>query len=85
MKILFENIFIIVGSILVGIPMGLIVGLVCWIKFPYQVYIEARRKVALRRIEEAEEYLRQHGREDVVEDIWEKHIHRMEQKNSYDN
>jgi len=85
MKKLFEDLFLIVGSILVGIPIGLIVGLICWFKFPRQVYVEARKKVALRRIAEAEEYLRQHGKENVVEDIWEKHINRMEEKKSYDN
>lgn len=85
MKRIFENTFIVVGSILVGIPLGLVVGLVCWFKFPYQVYIEARRKLALRRIAEAEEFLRNYGKEDVVEDIWEKHINRMQEKKSYDN
>lgn len=85
MKKLFEDLSIIVGSILIGVPIGLIVGLICWFKFPYQVYFEARKKLALRRIDEAEQYLRQHGKEDVVEDIWEKHIQRMEQKKSYDN
>ena len=85
MKKLFEDLFIIVGSILVGIPIGLIVGLICWFKFPYQVYFEARKKLTLRRINEAEQYLRQHEKEDVVEDVWEKHIQRMEQKKSYDN
>jgi len=81
MKLFFEEIFIFVGSIVVGIPLGLIVGIVCWFKFPFQVYVQARANLALQRINKAKEKLKEY--EDI--DIWERHAQRMEEKKSYDN
>jgi hypothetical protein len=81
MKLFFEEIFIFVGSIVVGIPLGLIAGIVCWFKFPFQVYVQARANLALQRINKAKEKLKEY--EDI--DIWERHAQRMEEKKSYDN
>jgi len=81
MKEKLANIFIIVGSIFIGIPLGLIVGLVCWFKFPFQIYYQARANLALQRINKAKEKLKEY--EDI--DIWERHAQRMEEKKSYDN
>lgn len=80
-KDFFEEIFALVGSIIVGIPVGLIVGIICWFKFPFQVYREARSNLAIKRIQEAKESLI----ELKPKDIWEKHIKRMEEKQPYDN
>ncbi len=81
MKEKLEHIFIIVGSIFIGIPLGLIVGLVCWFKFPFQVYYQARADLALKRIKRAEQELQKYN----SENIWERHIKRIEEKKSYDN
>ena len=81
MKEKFENIFIIVGSIFIGIPLGLIVGLVCWLKFPFQIYYQARVNLSLKRINRAKQEAERYN----SEDIWEKHIKRIEEKKSYDN
>ena len=80
MKEKFQNFILIIASILIGIPLGIVVGLICWLKFPFQIYWQARANLARNRIRQAEEQLREYGEED----IWEKHIQRMEKK-SYDN
>lgn len=80
-KILFEEFFALVGSILLGIPIGLIVGIICWFKFPLQVYREARINLATQRINKAKEILKK----SEPKDIWENHIKRMEEKKPYDN
>ena len=86
MKRVFENFTILIGSIIIGIPLGLVVGLICWFRFPYQVYLEARVKLANRRIEEAAEFIEQHKKENSIEGMWERHIERMESKQKkYDN
>ncbi len=85
MKGFFEELFIFVGSIVIGIPLGLIVGLICWFKFPYQVYAEARSKLAIRRIQRAEEFIEKYKKDNSTEGMWERHIKRMEEKKSYDN
>ena len=85
MKKLFEDLFIIVGSILIGIPLGLIVGLVCWFRFPFQVYVEARSKLAIKRIQRAEEFIEQYKKDNSNEGMWERHIQRIKEKESYDN
>ncbi len=85
MKGFFEELFIFVGSIVIGIPLGLIVGLICWFKFPYQVYAEARSKLAIRRIQRAEEFIEKYKKDNSTEGMWERHIQRMEEKKSYDN
>lgn len=85
MKKLFEDLFIIVGSILVGIPLGLIVGLVCWFRFPFQVYVEARSKLAIKRIQRAQEFIEQYKKDNSNEGMWERHVQRMQEKKSYDN
>lgn len=79
----FENFFVLIGAILVGIPLGLFVGIVCWFKFPAQVYIEARTNLALQRINKAREKIKELEEQD--QDVWERHAQRMEEKKSYDN
>ena len=37
-----QELIILLGAIVIGVPLGLIVGLVCWFKFPFQVYAAAR-------------------------------------------
>jgi len=81
MKFFFEEIFIFVGSIVVGIPLGLIAGIVCWIKFPFEVYRQARVNLAKERINKAKEFLKKNAKKN----IWEKHIERMEERKNYDN
>ena len=78
----FEETFIIVGSILIGIPLGFFVGFFCWLKFPLSIYREARINLAIKRIKEAEAFLEENKQ---PKDIWERHIKRMEEKKSYDN
>jgi len=77
----FENCLIIIGSIVIGIPLGIIVGLVCWFKFPFQIYWAARANLSLQRIERAKEGIKKHE----TVDIWENHMKKMEEKKSYDN
>jgi len=77
----FENFLIITASIVIGIPLGIIVGLVCWFKFPFQIYSGARANLALQRVERAKVEIKKHE----TVDIWENHIKKMEEKKSYDN
>ena len=84
-KKIYEEFSIIMGAIIIGIPLGLFVGIVCWIKFPFAVYREARAKLAIKRIQEAKEFLEKHGQTQKTQDIWEKHIQRMEEKKYHDN
>lgn len=77
----FENFFVIIGSIVLGIPLGIVVGLVCWFKFPFQIYGAARANLAKNRVQAAQEQLREYK----TGDIWENHIKKMEEKKSYDN
>jgi hypothetical protein len=77
----FENLLIIIGSIVVGIPLGVVVGLICWFKFPFQIYWAARANLALQRVEREKVKIKQYE----TGDIWEKHIQKMEEKKSYDN
>lgn len=81
MKTFFEEFFILIASIVVGIPLGFFVGIICWFKFPLQIYQEARANLAIKRIKKAKESLGQLQ----VEDIWEKHIRRIEEKKNYEN
>ena len=85
MKNFFEQTFLIVGSILIGIPFGFFVGLYCWLKVPLSVYREARINLAIKRIKEAKAFLEEHGQGQKSQDIWERHIQRIEEKKSYDN
>jgi len=85
MKGIFENFTILIGSIIIGIPLGLIVGLVCWFRFPFQVYVEARSKLAIKRIQRAEEFIEQYKKDNSNEGMWERHIQRIKEKESYDN
>ena len=48
-----------------------------------QVYVQARTQLALKRIEKAKAAIKEMEEQD--QDIWEKHINRMEEKKSYDN
>jgi len=77
----FENCLIIIGSIVVGVPLGVVVGLICWFKFPFQIYWAARANLALQRIDRAKTQIKEYQNED----IWENHIKKMEEKKSYDN
>lgn len=77
----FENCLIIIGSIVVGVPLGVVVGLICWFKFPFQIYWSARANLALQRIDRAKTQIKEYQNED----IWENHIKKMEEKKSYDN
>ena len=82
-KNIVEETFIIVGSILIGIPLGFFVGLYCWLRFPLSIYREARINLAIKRIQEAKTFLEKNKQ---PQDIWERHIERMEsKKNNYDN
>ena len=79
----FENFFAAIASILIGLPLGIFVGIICWIKFPFQIYYQARATLALQRIHRAQQQIKQ--LQDEEKDIWERHIDRMEEKKSYDN
>jgi hypothetical protein len=81
MKEKIQNFILFICSILIGIPLGIVVGLICWLKFPFQIYWQARANLAKNRIMAAQEQLREYEKED----IWEKHLQRMEEKNNYDN
>lgn len=85
MRGFFEQLFILVGSVVIGIPLGLIVGLICWFRFPFQVYVEARSKLAMKRIQRAEEFIEQYKKDNSNEGMWERHIQRIKEKESYDN
>ena len=56
MKNFLEELQLIIGSIVIGIPLGLITGLICWLKFPFVLYTNARAKLAMRRIQEEREF-----------------------------
>lgn len=77
----FQNFIVLIASILIGIPLGIVVGLICWFKFPFQIYWQARANLAKNRVRAAQEQLREYE----TGDIWEKHIERMQEKKSYDN
>ena len=79
MKKLLEEIQIILGKIIVGIPDGILVGVYWFFKFPFIVYSEAKAGLKKRRIIEAKKILQASG-----EDIWEKHIRKLEAE-KYDN
>ena len=83
MKENLENFFTAIISILIGLPLGIFVGIFCWLKFPFQVYYQARATLALQRIHRAQQQIKQ--LQDEEKDIWERHIDRMEEKKSYDN
>ena len=77
----FENFFVLISSFVFGIPIGIIVGLFHWIKFPFDCYHHARANLAIQRIKRAKEQLKKYQ----GTDIWEEHIKRMEEKKSHDN
>jgi len=86
MKHKIEELIILLGSIVIGVPLGLIVGLICWFKFPFQIYWEARSKLAQSRIEKAEQLIAQYEKDNSNEGMWERHIERIKLKeNNYDN
>jgi|TARA_R110000772_G_scaffold46106_3_gene105335 hypothetical protein len=70
-----ENFIALIGSIVVGVPLGIVVGLICWFKFPFQIYHQALANLDLQRAERAKEKA----------DIWGKHAQRMEERKNYDN
>ncbi len=81
-----QELIIFLGAIVIGVPLGLIVGLVCWFKFPFQVYWEARSKLAQSRIEKAEQLIKQYENENSSDAMWDRHIERIKsQENNYDN
>jgi len=85
MKNFFEELTLALGAAFLGIVVGFFVGIVCWVKFPFVIYRTARVKMALKRIQEAEEYLERNGQGARSKDIWARHIERIEQKKNYDN
>jgi len=85
MKNFFEELTLALGAAFLGIVVGFFVGIVCWVKFPFVIYRTARVKMALKRIQEAEEYLERKGQRARSKDIRARHIERMEQKKNYDN
>tara|TARA_R110002167_G_scaffold60433_1_gene170719 strand:+ start:69 stop:317 length:249 start_codon:yes stop_codon:yes gene_type:complete len=77
-----QNFMLMIASIIIGIPLGIVVGLICWFKFPFQIYWQARANLDLQRVERAKEQIKHYEEED----IWERHQQRMEEKNNnYDN
>ena len=81
-----QNCIVFLSAIIIGIPLGLIVGLVCWFKFPFQVYAAARINLAEKRIKKAEELIEQYEKENSSEGMWDRHIERIKLKeNNYDN
>ena len=86
MKHKIQELIILLGSIVIGVPLGLIVGLICWFKFPFQIYWEARSKLTQSRIEKAEQLIAQYEKDNSNEGMWERHIERIKnKKQSYDN
>ena len=86
MKHKIQELIIFLSSIIIGIPLGLIVGLVCWFKFPFQVYAAARINLAEKRIKRAEELIKQYENENSPDGMWDRHIERMKsQEKNYDN
>ena len=73
MKEKIQNFILVIASILIGIPLGIVVGLICWLKFPFQIYWQARANLAKNRVQAAQEQLKEYD----IEDIWEKHIQKM--------
>ena len=63
--------FLIFGSIVIGIPLGILVGLLYFFRvsltFPFEMYLAA-----------LDRWTRQNTMEQA--DIWTRHIHRMERK-----
>jgi hypothetical protein len=85
MKHKIQELIILLGSIVIGVPLGLIVGLICWFKFPFQIYWEARSKLTQSRIEKAEQLIAQYEKDNSNEGMWERHIERIKSKQNYDN
>ena len=69
------KLILIIGAIVVGVPMGILAGLICFFRvallYPFNMYRLANKKW-LEKIE-----LRQQ------DDIWERHIQRMEEEKKY--
>ena len=80
MKHKIQELIILLGSIVIGVPLGLIVGLICWFKFPFQIYWEARSKLTQSRIEKAEQLIAQYEKDNSNEGMWERHIERIKNK-----
>ena len=80
-----QELIIFLSSIVIGIPLGLIVGLICWFKFPFQIYWEARSKLAESRIEKAKQLIEQYEKDNSNEGMWDRHIERIKSKENYDN
>jgi hypothetical protein len=82
MKEKIEVLFLIISSIVVGLTLGILLGVVCWLKFPHQIYINARAHLARNRIIKSQNKIKELREQN---DIWERHINRMKEKKSYDN
>ena len=80
-----QELIIFLSAIAIGIPLGLIVGLICWFKFPFQIYWEARSKLAESRIEKAKQLIEQYEKDNSPEGMWDRHIERIKSKQNYDN
>tara|TARA_B100000497_G_C7554189_1_gene334718 strand:- start:261 stop:521 length:261 start_codon:yes stop_codon:yes gene_type:complete len=86
MKEKIQNFILIIASILIGIPLGIVVGLICWFKFPFQIYWQARANLARNRIRQAEEMIQKYENENSSDAMWDRHIERIKsQENNYDN
>ena len=72
---------IIIGYIFLGIPFGIFVGVMSALKFPFAVYNTCIQKDRQTRLDQAQQFLD----ENSGQNIWDKHIQRMEEKKSYDN
>ena len=76
-----KHLGIIIGCILLGIPFGILVGVMSAFKFPFAVYKTCIQKDRQARLDQAQQFLD----ENSSSNIWDKHIQRMEEKKSYDN
>tara|TARA_Y100001937_G_C6869864_1_gene220090 strand:+ start:144 stop:398 length:255 start_codon:yes stop_codon:yes gene_type:complete len=75
-KRIFSKFFIVTFCLLIGIPLGLLLGIFCmlrvFINYPFDIYSIAVRKMQER--ETMQEILDNHD-----QDIWDKHIARTQQ------
>ena len=76
-----KHLGIIIGCILLGIPFGILVGVMSAFKFPFAVYKTCIQKDRQARLDQAQQFLDENSNSN----IWDKHIQRMEEKKSYDN
>tara|TARA_R110001606_G_scaffold245100_3_gene393078 strand:+ start:142 stop:363 length:222 start_codon:yes stop_codon:yes gene_type:complete len=66
-----RKIFVILMSIIIGLPLGVLVGFFAFLKFPAEVAISALKKI------EEQEKQRKLISEQQEKDIWQRHIDRI--------